>query len=124
MMVEVSLAGPTMPIQAIVVTHESGAVIGSCLRALALAAPRRGVAITVVDNASTDDSATQARQTPGAVRVIRLEHNRGFAAGVNAGLRDAMGDWVAIVNPDAALPIASVDRLADVLERHPHAAIV
>jgi N-acetylglucosaminyl-diphospho-decaprenol L-rhamnosyltransferase len=118
------IADPSRPISVVVVTHESSSVIGPCLRALARAAPRRGVAITVVDNASSDDSAAVARLAPGVQSVIRLEKNRGFASGVNAGLRDAQGEWAAIVNPDTELAADSLDRLADILERHPRAALV
>lgn len=54
--------------------------------------------ILVVDNGSTDGSAELA-EAQGAA-VIRLSENRGFAAGVNAGLQQVTTRWVAILNND------------------------
>jgi N-acetylglucosaminyl-diphospho-decaprenol L-rhamnosyltransferase len=111
------------PVAAIVVAYESVAVIGRCLESLRVAAPGRGVDIRVVDNASTDGSADLAESLLGASRVIRMSSNRGFAAGVNAGLGAVDAPWVAVVNPDALVPRGGLDRLADVLERHPRAGL-
>lgn len=57
--------------------------------------------VIVVDNGSTDGSA-EAAVGYGA-KVLRLESNRGFAAAVNAGIKEARTDWVAIVNNDVIL---------------------
>jgi len=111
------------PITAVVVTFESSAVIAECLENLRGAAPRRGISIRVVDNASADDSASLAARAIGSDNVIRLESNRGFAAGVNAGLASASGPWMAVLNPDTLIPAAALDDLADALERHPRAGL-
>ena len=112
------------PIAAVVVTHQSAAVIAPCLRTLAGSAPRRRITITVVDNASSDDTVAQARRANAAARVIELGDNRGFAAALNVGLGQAAGEWMAIVNPDVELPAGSLDRLADTVEGHPRAALI
>jgi GT2 family glycosyltransferase len=111
-------------IAAIIVTHDSAAVLDRCLTALATAAPRRGTVIRVVDNASHDDSAAIAMERLGAEAVVRLEPNRGFAAGVNAGMRGVEMPWIASINPDAIVPPGGLDRLADILESRPRAALV
>src|SRR5439155_20974312 len=93
---------------AVVVTYRSEAVIEDCLTALRTASERHSVQVVVVDNASPDASADRAAASPGGARVVRLERNRGFAAGVNAGLA-ALGLFgggpevaaVVVVNPDA-----------------------
>ncbi len=123
-MVESSHSSRPALIAAVVVTHDSSPVLPGCLAALGAAAPRRGLEITVVDNASADGSATLAETAPGVGRVVRLALNRGFAAGVNAGLAGARQPWLAVVNPDVELPGGALDRLADVLEGHPRAALV
>lgn len=119
------IAAQAASIAAIVVTHESAAVIERCAESLRAAAPRRGVRLVVVDNASLDASADIATRVTGPDGVVRLRENRGFAAGVNAGLervRDA--DWVAVVNPDVEVPAGGLDALVDVLERDPGAGLV
>ena len=111
------------PVAAIVVAYESSAVLARCLETLRDAAPGRGVDIRVVDSASTDGSAALADSLLGASRVIRLSSNRGFAAGVNAGLAGVDAPWIAVVNPDVRVPRGGLDRLVDVLERHPRAGL-
>jgi len=120
---------PTSPraaarIAAIVVTHESEEVLGPCLASLRGAAPAAGLAVLVVDNASRDASAALAARELGEAQVLRLAENRGFAAGVNAGLAAVEAPWVAGLNPDTVLPEGALDRLAAVLESHPRAALV
>lgn len=114
---------PRGPIAAIVVSYESSAVLERCLTALARSAPRRGVQPIVVDNASSDGSADLAERILGPGGVIRLNGNRGFAAGVNAGFAATDAHWLAVVNPDVEVPPGGLDALVDELERHPRAAL-
>jgi GT2 family glycosyltransferase len=109
--------------RAVVVTHESAAVIDPCLASLAAAAPRRGLEIVVADNASGDGSADLAAARIGADRVRRLPVNRGFAAGVNAACAGYEGPWIAVINPDVIAGPGALDALADMLERHPRAGV-
>lgn len=57
--------------------------------------------IILVDNGSTDDSATLA--TSLGATVIRLAQNLGFAAPVNRGIESTNADWIAILNNDVTL---------------------
>ena len=57
--------------------------------------------VIVVDNGSTDDSVQVAERD--GVRVVRLEHNLGFAAAVNRGVEATRADWVAVLNNDVIL---------------------
>jgi N-acetylglucosaminyl-diphospho-decaprenol L-rhamnosyltransferase len=67
----------------------------------------------VVDNASTDDSATVAEKL--GARVIRLPHNLGFGPANNVALAEVDTDWLAFVNPDVTVGgAADLARLARV----------
>jgi N-acetylglucosaminyl-diphospho-decaprenol L-rhamnosyltransferase len=57
--------------------------------------------ILVVDNGSQDESVAVA-EAAGA-RVLRESTNVGFCRAVNRGLREATGDWLAILNNDVEL---------------------
>lgn len=111
-------------ITAIVVLYDSSEVIPGCLHSLSLAAPQSGVAIVVVDNASHDAGPARAAAMLGEHAVVRLTENRGFAAGVNAGLARATTPYVAVINPDLRLAPGALDRMLAALEARPQAALI
>jgi GT2 family glycosyltransferase len=76
----------------------------------------------VVDNASSDGSAEFVRARYPGVVVVQLAENRGFAAAVNAGIRVAGGDAIALLNNDAIGEPDWLDALCACLGRHPQAA--
>ena len=57
--------------------------------------------LLVVDNGSTD-GAPQMAESRGA-RVIAMGRNAGFAPAVNRGIREARGEWIAVLNSDVEL---------------------
>ncbi len=61
-----------------------------------------GDELIVVDNDSSDGTAEAVLGLAPATRIVRPSRNLGFAAGVNAGAREARGDLLVILNPDAA----------------------
>ncbi len=56
--------------------------------------------IIVVDNASSDGTAEFIEQSFPGVRVLKLEQNRGFGGGSNAGFQAAKNDVVVLLNND------------------------
>ena len=83
----------------IIVTWNGREHLDACLTAVA---GQKGVdAETIlVDNASADGTETFVRERFPWVRVVRLETNRGFAGGNNAGAREAGGRYLAFLNND------------------------
>jgi GT2 family glycosyltransferase len=69
----------------------------------AVAAQSGGTSETIlVDNGSTDGTAEFVRAAYPWVRLVRLEENRGFTGGNNAGAREARGRFLAFLNNDTA----------------------
>jgi GT2 family glycosyltransferase len=86
---------------AVIVTWNSGAHIGACLGALLRREP--GMPVVVVDNASSDNTLSEAGKRTGIILVTNAE-NSGFAAAVNQGaglLPDC--ELILVLNPDAIL---------------------
>src|SRR5689334_11333006 len=92
----------------VIVTHNSGAEIGGCLDALVAARGTLAIDTIVVDNASSDHTASEAAARH--VRFIANAANTGFAAAVNQGVRATDAPLILILNPDAHL-VAGLDVL-------------
>jgi len=90
----------------------------SCLDGLAEMA--RGVDVTVVDNASSDQTLRTVGQRTG-VRIIANQENRGFAGAANQGFRETQGGQILLLNPDVRLR-TSVVALVEACQEHGLAA--
>lgn len=68
--------------------------------------------IILVDNGSTDGSLEEIRkQYEGKIRIITHPVNLGFAAGVNSGIDAAKGRYIALLNSDAYVEEAWLERM-------------
>jgi GT2 family glycosyltransferase len=79
--------------------------------------------ILLVDNGSTDGSVSFVERSFPEVRVISLEENRGFSAAVNAGIRSANTEYVALLNNDTQAEPGWLEALWQAAERHPEASL-
>jgi N-acetylglucosaminyl-diphospho-decaprenol L-rhamnosyltransferase len=110
---------PGVAIDAVVVSYNSRDTLRACAEPL-VALPR--VAVTVVDNASPDDSLEAIADLP--VRAIEAGRNGGFGAGCNLGMAAGSAPLVLLLNPDARIDAADLDRLVAVLDAEPDVALV
>lgn len=95
-------SAPVAPsLSVLVVAYNSSAALRRTLPAL-LAELGEGDELIVVDNDSADGSAALAAELAPAARIVRMGRNVGFGAACNAGAREARGELLAILNPDAA----------------------
>ncbi len=114
---------PTL-VHVIVVNYNAGAYLARCLRAVLRSSVR--TTVTVVDNASKDDSleAAEALARRGApVRVLRNAANLGFSRAVNRALRGVREPFALVLNPDCFLEPDALDRLIEAMEAHPRAGM-
>ena len=87
-------------------------------------AGRIEVEVLLVDNASRDGSAEAVRRRFPWVRVLAQERNRGFAAGCNAGLREAKGRHAVLLNSDTVVRREALERCVAFLDAHPDVGVV
>lgn len=78
--------------------------------------------VWVVDNASTDDSATAVRRQFPQVKLIECSENIGFARGNNLALERASGRYALLLNTDATVEPGAIMHLFEFMETHPAAA--
>jgi GT2 family glycosyltransferase len=94
------MTSPAPLVSIVIVTWNGRQYLDACLGAVA-EQEDVGAETIVVDNASTDGTADYLRSRFPWVRLIVLPENRGFAGGNNAGVREARGRFVALLNNDA-----------------------
>ena len=107
-------------IDVIVVSYRSRATLRGCVEPLATM-PR--VRVTVVDNASPDDSLATIADVEG-IDVVRAPRNGGFAYGCNLGVARGSAPLLLFLNPDARVDAASLDALVTAMRSDPRAALV
>jgi N-acetylglucosaminyl-diphospho-decaprenol L-rhamnosyltransferase len=110
------------------VTHDSLPHLGRLLDRQLAVAEALETQLIAVDNASRDGGLELLREMArcsSALRVLSLDRNRGYAAGVNAAFAAAGGRDLLLINPDVELdePVI-VERLAGLLEAFPRSAVV
>ncbi len=85
-----------------------------------------GSQVVVVDNGSQDGSVARLQEEPD-IHLIVHPRNRGFAAGVNAGIQWLLEEGhpaILVLNSDVVLPPGFLDPMVDLLARVPTAGIV
>ena len=99
-----------MSVSAVVVAYATGPALTRCLDSLSGEVDE----VLVVDNGPGGPEIDDARGRD-SVRVISPADNLGFAGGANLGAREATGDVVAFLNPDAVAEPGALRRLEAVL---------
>jgi hypothetical protein len=102
----------------VIVNWNSGPRLRACLESLP-----KDSAIVVVDNASTDDSIQQAKDSGVPATFIENASNRGLAAALNQGIAATSSEYVLLLNPDVRVTPGAVERLEAVLDRYPRAGV-
>ena len=83
--------------------------------------------VIVVDNGSTDGSVELIKKNFSQVILVELPKNRGFAAGVNVGIRRALADGadlIALLNNDALAEKDWLEQLASTAQSLPEVGII
>ena len=101
----------------VVVAYNALPWIERCLESV------RGRPTIVVDHGSTDGTLELVRERFPEARLLERE-NRGMGAGNNAGIREADGRYVFLLNPDAWVLADGIERLVAFADEHPEAAVV
>jgi N-acetylglucosaminyl-diphospho-decaprenol L-rhamnosyltransferase len=109
---QASMGAEAATVDVVVVSYNSGDELRGCVEGLA-ASP--AIAVTVVDNDSTDGCLRSLAGLP--LDTVEQGANLGFAHGCNTGWRRGSAPYVLFLNPDARIGEPSVRVLAGVLDR-------
>ncbi|MEW6610302.1 MAG: glycosyltransferase family 2 protein [Patescibacteria group bacterium] len=110
----------------IIVTFNSARFLPAlCISLKSMQHPDGGVQFIFVDNASDDHSPELALEAMPDAIVVREKENKGFSAGVNAGIRHPLAqsaEFIALLNPDTVVDVRWLIELVNAMDGHPQAA--
>jgi glycosyltransferase involved in cell wall biosynthesis len=104
-------------VSVVIPAFDSATTIGAAIESV-LGQTRRVDEILVVDDGSRDDTAAIAEAYGPPVRVVR-KRNGGTASARNAGVREAAGDVVTLLDADDAYRATHVQEIVETLEARP-----
>jgi GT2 family glycosyltransferase len=108
----VSRAFPTISI--VIVTHSNAELCRACLASVAKNSSWPKLELVVVDNGSTDSTRQMleaVRDRNPDIKVIYNRENHGFSTAANQGIRASGGEFVVLLNDDAAVGPGWLSRL-------------
>jgi N-acetylglucosaminyl-diphospho-decaprenol L-rhamnosyltransferase len=109
-----------VPLSTLIVSFCAKDRLKACLASLCAS----DVEAVVVDNGSSDGSAEMVRREFASVRLIAWPENRGFAKAVNEAARQAQGEMLLLLNPDAIVDPAVLSCMPGALRSLPDASAV
>ncbi|HJP66264.1 MAG TPA: glycosyltransferase family 2 protein [Actinomycetota bacterium] len=107
----------------VVVNYNTGPYLARCLHSAIDAAGDARLEVVVIDNASGDGSADVAAGHQ-AVRLIRNDSNRGFAAAANQGIAVTSAPFILLLNPDAEVVSGTIAGFVKVARDRPRAGAI
>lgn len=96
------MSAPEVAISVVLASYNGASTIATALEALSRQSTAEPFEVIVVDDASTDATATIAARYD--VRLVRLTKNGGHGHAMNAGLEAARGRFVAYMDDDCVPP--------------------
>lgn len=112
-----------MDVSVVIITRNTCAMTGEAVRSVLAGDGVVAAEILVVDNGSTDDTATALPREFPQIQLIRSEINRGFSKAVNLAAKNAGGEFLLLLNSDARLTADALTLALQWLRAHPDCAV-
>ena len=89
-------------VSVIILNYNAGNLLSECIESV-LKTDYEKFEIIIVDNDSKDDSIDRCKEKFRDVQIIENKKNLGYCEGNNVGIRNAKGEFIAILNPDTVV---------------------
>lgn len=118
------MASP-VELSVIITSFNTKKYLKNCLDALfaSVKASRITTEVIVIDNGSTDGSREMLVEEYPMVRRIFKRKNIGFGPANNIGIKEAVGEYILLLNSDAFVVEDGIERMLQYARRHPKAFI-
>ena len=107
-------------IDVVIVNWNAGALLRTCVAALAGSSIVDKLNIIIVDNASTDNSTHAIEGSKLRLNVVHNAINRGFAAGCNQGAAIGSAPHILFLNPDVRVERKTLETALDYIDARGH----
>lgn len=111
----------------IILTYNSAEFIERLLRSILKFNKDEDFEVLVVDNNSEDDTVKKLQGfkiKDLRLKIIQNKENYGFAKGINIGVKQADGDYLLFINPDAEWADGSIEDMLSIYHRNEKIGIV
>ena len=112
-----------MTLSIIYVNYNTTGLLKQSLKHLFLIQPALDFEVIVIYNNSSDGSAKMVKNRFPSVRLIESKENLGYARGINLGLGQSHGAYVAIFNPDIFITKGALEALVNYLDANLNVAM-
>lgn len=110
-----------MRLSVIIVNYNVKYYVEQCLNSLTKALDGIESEIYVVDNHSRDGSVEYLKECFPDINIIALNHNLGFARANNIAIRQSIGKYVLLLNPDTFVSEGCIREALDFMDMNPNA---
>ncbi|MFC1613541.1 glycosyltransferase family 2 protein [Patescibacteria group bacterium] len=112
-----------MDLSIIILNYKCKDLVKVCLNNLKASDLSLDYEIIVVDNGSNDGISEMLNNFFPKARLVKLKKNKGYSAGNNAGIKEARGKYILILNPDVTVGKMAIKKMHDFMEMHPDTGI-
>lgn len=110
-----------MELSVVIVNYNVKYFLEQALLSVEKASTGLSVEVFVVDNNSVDDSVRMVKEKFPEVILIANNHNPGFSTANNQAIRQAVGKYILLLNPDTVVEEDTFKVCLDFMEQHPKA---
>lgn len=108
----------------LIVSYNVGAFIENCLQSVGQHLSAERYVVSIVDNASQDDSVEKIKRPPYPVILTESKVNLGFGRGINLAAQKVWARYYLVLNPDAIIINDIISQMKRVLDERPEVAVV
>lgn len=110
-----------MKLSIVIVNYNVEHFLEQCLHSVFDAIERLEAEVWVVDNNSVDGSLAMVREKFPEVKLIANKENLGFSKANNQAIRQCVGEYVLLLNPDTVVEQGTFEKVVKFMDEHPDA---
>jgi GT2 family glycosyltransferase len=108
----------------IIVHFRKPPILRLCLKSIKNSVKDLNYEVIVVDSSTSEESQNLVIEEFPGVKLIPFKENTGYSKGVNTGIREAEGEYILVLNPDAVITDNSPNKMIELLENNPDIGMV